>query len=58
MSYQDGFEDATELCLREVCEAKSRTEARRRVKYLLDLVKEDKFDRIKQMLGVIPTLTH
>jgi len=53
MSYQDGFEDATELCLRELCEAKSRTEARRRVKYLLDLVKEDKFDKIKQMLGAL-----
>lgn len=53
MSYQDGFEAATELCLREVHQAKSKTDARKRIKYLLDLVKEDKFDKIKQMLGAL-----
>lgn len=52
MSYQDGFEDATELCLKEITKAKGMEEAIRQIRYILGLVKEDKFDRIKKMLGV------
>jgi len=53
MSYNDGFEDALELCLKEVTKAKVIDEAIRQIKYILGLVKEDKFDRIKKMLGAI-----
>jgi len=53
LSYQDGFEDATELCLKEVDDARSKSDAVKRIKYLLGLVKEDKFEKIKQMLGAL-----
>lgn len=53
MTYQDGFEDATELCLSEIKWAKTKTDAQQKVMYLLGLVKEQKFGKIKKMLGAI-----
>jgi len=52
-SYQEGFEDSLELCLTEVKRSNSKKDAVERIKYLLGLVKEHKFDRIKQLLGAI-----
>jgi len=53
MSYQRGFEDAVELCLMEIEKTENIEEIRRRIQYLLGLVKEHKFDQIKQRLGVM-----
>lgn len=53
MSYQEGFEDSLELCLFEVKRSKNKRDAIERIRYLLGLVKERKFDRIKQMLGAL-----
>jgi len=53
MSYREGFEDATEMCLKELNDAKSKAQAASKIQYLLSLVKADKFDRIKQMLGTL-----
>jgi len=52
-SYQEGFEDSLELCLTEVKRSNSKKDAVEKIKYLLGLVKEHKFDRIKQILGAI-----
>lgn len=52
-SYQEGFEDSLELCLAEVKRSGSKKDAVERIKYFLGLVKEHKFDRIKQILGAI-----
>jgi hypothetical protein len=51
LSYPEGFEDAIELCIAESEDAKDKTEALEKMKDLLVLVKEDKFDRLKKMLG-------
>jgi hypothetical protein len=53
MSYQEGFEDSLELCLLEVKKLKSKKDALERIQYLLGLVKERKFDRIKEMIGAL-----
>lgn len=53
MSYQEGFEDSLELCLDEVKGSNNKEEAIQRIQYLLGLVKEHKFDRIKQMIGAL-----
>jgi hypothetical protein len=53
LSYRDGFEDSLELCLEEVNKAKGKQDALQRLQYLLGLVKERKFDRIKEMLGAL-----
>jgi len=52
-NYQEGFEDSLELCLTEIKKSNSKKDAVQRIKYLLGLVKEHKFDRIKQILGAI-----
>ena len=52
-TYQEGFEDSLELCLAEVKRSNSKKDAVERIKYLLGLVKEHKFDRIKQILGAL-----
>ena len=51
MSYQQGFEDAVELCIAETEDCCDRIKALEKMKDLLVLVKEDKFDRLKKMLG-------
>jgi len=53
LGYQEGFEDALELYLTEVKKSKRKRDAVHGIKYLLGLIKEHKFDRIKQMLSVI-----
>jgi len=52
-SYEEGFEDSLELCLSEVKDSNSKKDATQRIRYLLGLVKEHKFDRIKQIIGAI-----
>lgn len=52
-SYQEGFEDSLELCLSEVKTSISKKDAVQKIRYLLGLVKEHKFDRIKQIIGAI-----
>lgn len=49
-SYRRGWEDAIELCLYELERAKSLEEAGQKIKELLGLVKEDKIERLKEML--------
>lgn len=51
MSYAEGFEDGVELCIAESEDAGTKTEALAKLRDLLVLVKEDKFDRLKRMLG-------
>ena len=51
MSYQDGFEDAVELCIAETEDSNDKVKALEKLKDLLVLVKEQKFDRLKKMLG-------
>lgn len=53
MSYQEGFEDSLELCFVEVKKTKSKKDALDRIQYFLGLVKEHKFDRIKEMIGAL-----
>jgi len=50
--YARGFEDAAELSLKAVREARSLEEAERKVRYLLGLVKERKFKILQEELGV------
>ena len=52
-SYRRGFEDAAELCLSEINESKTLKEAKQRVETVLSLIKEDKLERLKQILWVI-----
>ncbi len=51
MSYEEGFEDAVELCMDEAERAPDKQDVVKRLEYILGLVKEHKFDRIKRMLG-------
>jgi len=53
MSYQEGFEDAAELCLDEAKRANNRGEVIERIESLLELVKQNKFERIRHMLGAL-----
>jgi hypothetical protein len=48
--YERGFEDAVELALKSLEESASLEEARRRVRRLLGLVKERKFEALREML--------
>ncbi|MFQ5758371.1 MAG: hypothetical protein ACE5IF_01690 [Candidatus Bathyarchaeia archaeon] len=50
-TYQEGFEDSLELCLTEVKNSNSKKDAIARIRYLLGLVKEHKFDRLREMIG-------
>lgn len=51
MSYQNGFEDAVELCLSEILESKSNEEAIKKIKHLLGIMKSNKFESIRQKIG-------
>ena len=53
MTYYNGFEDATELCLKEIEQAKTKIQAEKRLEYILSLVKENKLNGIKQLLGIL-----
>lgn len=53
MSYVDGFEDATELCLATLEDSKTRDDSIDKVKEYLGLLKEQKFARLKQMLETL-----
>lgn len=50
-TYREGFEDAIELCIAETEDASNKATALDKMKDLLVLVKEDKFDRLKKMWG-------
>ena len=52
-NYEEGFEDALQLCHVEIKKSKRKKDALSRVEYLIGLVMEHKFDRIKQMLGAL-----
>lgn len=53
MSYEEGFEDAAELCLDEAKRANDKSDIIKRIESLLELVKQNKFDRIRHMLGAL-----
>ena len=53
LSYREGFEDSLELCLEEVDKSNGKQETLQRIRYLLGLVRERKFDRIKKMLSAL-----
>ena len=53
VSYRDGFEDAVELCIAETEDAVSKKSALKKMRDILVLVKEDKFERLKRMLWQI-----
>ena len=53
MRYRDSFEDALELCLAEVANAETKNKATAKLEEWLGLVKEDKLERLKQMLWLI-----
>jgi len=50
MSYEEGFEDCAELCFAEADEARDKDDVIKRLRYILGLVKQRKFDRLKRML--------
>lgn len=50
MSYERGFEDAIELCIGETEDAADKVNAIHKMREILVLVKENKFERIKRML--------
>jgi len=52
-NYEEGFESALQLCHSEIKKSNTKKDALHRVEYLIGLVMEHKFDRIKQMLGAI-----
>ena len=52
-NYEEGFEDALQLFHTELKKSSSKKDALSRLEYLIGLVMEHKFDRIKQMLGAI-----
>lgn len=53
VSYRQGFEDAVELCIAETEDANSKKNAVEKMRDILVLVKEDKFERLKKMLWQI-----
>ena len=53
LSYTEGFEDAIELCIAETEDSGDKGKALAKMKDLLVLIKEEKFDRLKKMLGQI-----
>jgi len=50
MSYEQGFEDCAELCYTEADEGKDKDDVMKRLRYIVGLVKQKKFDRLKRML--------
>jgi len=53
LDYAEGFEDAVELCIAETEDSIDRKKALVKMKDVLVLVKEQKFDRLRKMLGQI-----
>jgi len=51
LSYQNGFEDAVELCIAETEDAKTKKDALGKMDEILTLIKENKLHQIKVMLG-------
>jgi hypothetical protein len=49
-SYRVGFEAALELCMAETSQSESRAGALAKMAEFLGLVKEDKIERLKEML--------
>jgi hypothetical protein len=49
-SYRHGFEAALELCITETTEAKTKEKALAKMAEFLGLVKEDKMERLREML--------
>jgi ribosome assembly protein YihI (activator of Der GTPase) len=49
-SYRVGFEAAIELCITETVEADSKEKALSKMYEFLGLVKDDKLERLKEML--------
>jgi len=52
-NFEEGFEAALQLCHSEIKKSNNKKDALSRVEYLIGLVMEHKFDRIKQMLGAL-----
>jgi len=48
--YRNGFEDALELCIAELNDAKDKDASVKKLMEYLGLVKEDKLERLKEML--------
>jgi hypothetical protein len=51
--YERGFEDAVELALKSLEESASLEEAQGRIRRLLGLVKERKFEALREMLETV-----
>lgn len=51
MSYQNGFEDAVELCIAETEDSKTKKAAVEKMDEILTLIKENKLHQIKIKLG-------
>jgi len=51
--YRNGFEDALELCLKEIAKVATLDEATSQIQYFLSLVKERKLKTIKEVLGAL-----
>jgi hypothetical protein len=52
-SYQEGYEDSLEQRFVEVKKARTKKDALDEIQYFLGLVKEHKFNRIKEMIGAL-----
>lgn len=53
MDYQNGFEDAVELCITEIEDSTNKRTALEKMNEILALIKENKFEQIKHKLGII-----
>jgi len=52
-NFEEGFEAALQLCHSELKKSNSKKDALSKLEYLIGLVMEHKFDRIRQMLGAL-----
>jgi predicted RNase H-like HicB family nuclease len=52
-SYRVGFEAALELCITETAQADSKEKALAKMTEFLGLVKDDKMERLKEMLWMV-----
>lgn len=50
MGYQNGFEDAIELCIAETEDSIDKESALKKMKEFLVSIKESKFDKLKKLL--------
>lgn len=53
-TYIQGFEDAIELALAEAEKSKNQTETKHRLRRILGLLKEQKFERIRTLYLIGP----